>query len=81
MHSFKPFLLQYEQEVEVLRLQLQEAQQRLQQAEVKLRDHESGTQQLVDDWQVRLSESEERLRRQQVQKDDQMKQIIQRLAE
>jgi Ras/Rap GTPase-activating protein SynGAP len=65
----------------VLRLQLQEAQQRLQQAEVKLRDHESGTQQLVDDWQVRLSESEERLRRQQVQKDDQMKQIIQRLAE
>lgn len=81
MHSFKPFFLQYEQEVEVLRLQLQEAQQRLQQAEVKLRDHESGTQQLVDDWQVRLSESEERLRRQQVQKDDQMKQIIQRLAE
>ena len=81
MYSFKPFFLQYEQEVEVLRLQLQEAQQRLQQAEVKLRDHESGTQQLVDDWQVRLSESEERLRRQQVQKDDQMKQIIQRLAE
>lgn len=81
MHSFKPFFLQYEQEVEVLRLQLEEAQQRLQQAEVKLRDHESGTQELVDDWQVRLSESEERLRRQQVQKDDQMKQIIQRLAE
>jgi Ras/Rap GTPase-activating protein SynGAP len=81
LHSFKPFFLQYEQEVEVLRLQLEEAQQRLQQAEVKLRDHESGTQELVDDWQVRLSESEERLRRQQVQKDDQMKQIIQRLAE
>lgn len=70
---------EYEQEVEVLRLQLQEAQQRLQQAEIKLREHETGTQQLVDDWQVRLSESEERLRKQQVQKDDQMKQIIQRL--
>lgn len=58
---------------------MNEAQDRLQQAEDRLKEHETGTAQLVDDWQYRLSESEERLRKQQVQKDDQMKQIIQRL--
>ena len=62
----------------VLKQQLVEAQQRLNSAEVKLQEHEHGTSRLVSDWQVRLAESEERMRKQQAEKDDQMKNIIQR---
>ena len=62
----------------VLKQQLVEAQQRLHHAEEKLQEHEHGTNQLVSDWQVRLAESEERMRKQQAEKDDQMKNIIQR---
>ena len=72
-----PFF-QYETEVTVLKQQLIEAQQQLNKAEVKLHQHEQGTNQLVSDWQLRLAESEERMRKQQAEKDDQMKNIIQR---
>ena len=65
----------------VLKQQLIEAQQRLNHTEVKLQEHEQGTSQLVSDWQVRLAESEERMRKQQAEKDDQMKNIIQRWVE
>ena len=74
------FEFQYEHEVSILKQQLLEAQQRLQSAEKKLNEHESGTQILMEDWHNRLEESEERMRRQQAEKDDQMKHIIQRLV-
>lgn len=72
--------LQYEQEVAVLKQQLHEAQQRLHFAEEKLNKHETDSHKVMEDWQVRLEESEERMRRQQAEKDDQMKHIITRLV-
>lgn len=62
----------------VLRQQLLEAQGRLQQAEMRLLDHEVDTHQLMDEWQSRLVESEEKLRRQQAEKDEQMMDIVTR---
>lgn len=62
----------------VLKQQLIEAQQRLKLAEERLHDHESETQKIASEWQIRLEESEERMRKQQAEKDDQMKTIIQR---
>lgn len=61
-----------------MKQQLAEAQVRLQTAEKLLEDNETGTQQVVQEWQYRLEESEERMRQQQAEKDDQMKNIIQR---
>jgi hypothetical protein len=71
-------ILQYESEVSVLKQQLEEAQQRLRMAEERLHDHESETSKIASEWQVRLEESEERMRKQQAEKDGQMKNIIQR---
>ncbi|XP_059147892.1 disabled homolog 2-interacting protein-like isoform X9 [Physella acuta] len=71
--------LEYEQEVHVLRQQLLEAQEKLQQAEMKLLDHEVDTHKLLDEWQYRLVESEEKMRRQQAEKDEQMKAIMTKL--
>lgn len=68
-------LWQYEQEVHILRQQLLEAQERLQQTEIRLLDHEVDTQKLMDEWQYRLVESEEKMKRQQAEKDEQMKAI------
>ncbi|KAL3871063.1 hypothetical protein ACJMK2_039086 [Sinanodonta woodiana] len=79
LHEQEKTKHEYESEVEVLKHQLAEAQLRLQRAEAKLLEHESGTRELISDWQLRLEESEERMRKQQVEKDDQMKNIIQRL--
>lgn len=73
-------LFQYEQEVTLLKQQLYEAQQRLQFAEEKLYKHEADSHEVMEDWQFRLEESEERMRRQQAEKDDQMKNIITRLV-
>ncbi|KAJ8321310.1 hypothetical protein KUTeg_001168 [Tegillarca granosa] len=70
---------EYEQEVSILKQQLVEAQKNLAEAELRLKEHESGTHQVVEDWQCRLEESEERMRKQQAEKDGQMKHIIQRL--
>lgn len=71
-------MLQYETEVNVLKQQLEEAQERLKMAEERLVDHETETYQLSYDWQTRLTESEERMKKQQAEKDDQMKTIIHR---
>lgn len=71
-------LFQYETEVNVLKQQLEEAQQRLKMAEERLHDHEKETTMIASEWQCRLEESEERMRKQQAEKDDQMKNIIQR---
>lgn len=62
----------------ILKQQLVEAQKNLAEAELRLKEHESGTHQVVEDWQCRLEESEERMRKQQAEKDGQMKHIIQR---
>lgn len=70
---------EYEQDVHVLKNQLLDAQERLQHAELRLLDHESETHLLMDEWRCRLSESEEKMRRQQEEKDLQMKTIIGRL--
>ncbi|CAG5133799.1 unnamed protein product, partial [Candidula unifasciata] len=70
---------EYEQEVHVLRQQLLEAQERLQQTEIRLLDHEMETHKLMDEWQYRLVESEEKMKRQQAEKDEQMKAITIRL--
>ncbi|ESO98887.1 hypothetical protein LOTGIDRAFT_114108, partial [Lottia gigantea] len=70
----------YEQEVHLLRQQLAEAQVVLNQAEVRLSEHELTTTQVAREWQSRLMESEERMRQQQAEKDNQMKSIIQRLV-
>lgn len=75
-HVFSVF--QYDAEVAVLRQQLQDSQSRLQEAESRLHIHESDTQEIIVEWQKRLEESEERMRQQQVEKDDQMKGIMQR---
>lgn len=79
-HTFVVVLFQYEQEVEVLKQQVADAQRRLQMAEKMLQEQESGTHQLVEDWQLRLEESEERMKKQQTDKDDQMKHIIKRFV-
>lgn len=62
----------------MLKQQLEEAQDRLKMAEGRLQDHESETSMIASEWQIRLEESEERMRKQQAEKDDQMKNIIQR---
>lgn len=62
----------------MLRQQLLEAQERLHQAELRLLDHEMETHKLMDEWQYRLVESEEKMRRQQAEKDEQMKSVLSR---
>ncbi|XP_050417640.1 ras GTPase-activating protein nGAP isoform X4 [Patella vulgata] len=72
--------IEYEQQVHVLRQQLADAQIVLEQAEARLSEHEETTHQVAREWQQRLQESEERMRLQQAEKDDQMKSIIHRLV-
>ncbi|XP_021361537.1 disabled homolog 2-interacting protein-like isoform X7 [Mizuhopecten yessoensis] len=79
IHEQEKTKQEYEQEVEVLKQQVVDAQRRLQTAEKMLQEQQSGTNLLVEDWQLRLEESEERMKKQQNDKDDQMKHIIQRL--
>ncbi|XP_033727185.1 disabled homolog 2-interacting protein-like isoform X4 [Pecten maximus] len=79
IHEQEKTKQEYEQEVEVLKQQVADAQRRLQNAEKMLQEQQSGTHLLVEDWQLRLEESEERMKKQQTDKDDQMKNIIQRL--
>ncbi|XP_069121629.1 ras GTPase-activating protein nGAP-like isoform X3 [Argopecten irradians] len=79
IHEQEKTKQEYEQEVEVLKQQVADAQRRLQNAEKMLQEQQSGTHLLVEDWQLRLEESEERMKKQQTDKDDQMKHIIQRL--
>ncbi|KAL4218593.1 DAB2 interacting protein [Mactra antiquata] len=79
IHEQEKTKQEYETEVNVLKQQLQEAQNRLKLAEDRLHEHESETHMIASEWQIRLEESEERMRKQQAEKDDQMKNIIQRL--
>ncbi|XP_052790758.1 disabled homolog 2-interacting protein-like isoform X4 [Mya arenaria] len=79
IHDQEKTKQEYELEVNILKQQLQEAQQRLQLAEERLQDHDTDTDKIDSEWQTRLEESEERMRKQQAEKDGQMKTIIQRL--
>jgi len=69
---------EYEAEVLVLRQQLLEAQTRLSGTESKLAYQAEQTNEVMEEWKARLDESEERLRAQQHEKDEQIKNIIQR---
>ncbi|XP_046331942.1 ras GTPase-activating protein nGAP-like isoform X6 [Haliotis rufescens] len=71
---------EFESDVAVLRTQLQEAQVQLREAEGRLHDHEAGTRDLIHEWQHRLEMSEERMKKQQEEKDGQMQAIINRLV-
>lgn len=62
----------------MLRSQLTEAQTRLSGTETRLAFQAEQTNQVMEDWRLRLDESEERLRAQQHEKDEQIKNIIQR---
>ncbi|XP_053381615.1 ras GTPase-activating protein nGAP-like isoform X5 [Mercenaria mercenaria] len=77
IHEQEKTKQEYETEVNVLKQQLEEAQERLKMAEERLHDHEKETSMIASEWQIRLEESEERMRKQQAEKDDQMKNIIQ----
>lgn len=57
---------------------MSEMQTKLLDAEEKLSKQESVTEKVVADWQARLEAGEERIRRQQDEKDQQMKNIITR---
>lgn len=62
-----------------LKQELMEVRSQLQEANCRSRfNPETGAQQMMQDWQQRLEESEERMRKQQAEKDDQMKTIIER---
>ncbi|XP_067661735.1 ras GTPase-activating protein nGAP-like isoform X2 [Haliotis asinina] len=71
---------EFESDVAVFRTQLQEAQVQLREAEGRLQDHEAGTRDLINEWQHRLEMSEERMKKQQEEKDGQMQAIINRLV-
>ena len=78
LKDFYDVVFQYEQEIERLDQQLQDSQHELKRAMERIKSHENNTEVLVTDWERRLEETEERMRRQQQEKDEQMKNIIQR---
>lgn len=69
---------QYQTEISMLQDRLRLSVQRLEEYEARLRDQEDQAQKMLLEYQARLEESEERLRRQQDDKDLQMKSIISR---
>ncbi|ETE58127.1 Disabled-like 2-interacting protein, partial [Ophiophagus hannah] len=69
----------YQQDVAVLQDKLRQSAKKLEEYEVRFRCQEEGTQKLALEYQARLEESEDQLRRQQEDKEIQMKGIISRL--
>lgn len=76
--SLFPSLLQYEQEIAKLKERLKVSSRRLEEYERRLLVQEQQMQKLLMEYKSRLEDSEERLRRQQEEKDSQMKSIISR---
>lgn len=72
--------VQYQQEIAVLQEKLRASVQKLEEYESRLKGQDEQAQKVLMEYQARLEESEERLRRQQDDKDLQMKSIISRLA-
>ena len=74
---FQVFLiLQYEVEIEQLRSQLQALQVKLQEAERKLSSQEQTTEKVILDWKAQIEAGEERVKKEQIEKDLQMKSIV-----
>ncbi len=69
-------LLQYELEISRLKERLRASGRRLEEYERRLLTQEQQMQKLLLEYKNRLEDSEERLRRQQEEKDSQMKSII-----
>lgn len=69
---------QYQQDLVVLQDKLRISNKKLEEYETRFKCQEETTQKLVLEYQARLEESEERLRRQQEDKEIQMKGIISR---
>lgn len=72
---------QYQQDLVVLQDKLRISNKKLEEYETRFKCQEETTQKLVLEYQARLEESEERLRRQQEDKEIQMKGIISRYRE
>ncbi|XP_054613944.1 DAB2 interacting protein b isoform X3 [Dunckerocampus dactyliophorus] len=70
---------QYQQEIALLQEKLRASVQKLEEYEARLKGQDEQAQKVLMEYQARLEESEERLRRQQDDKDLQMKGIISRL--
>lgn len=70
--------VQYQQEIAVLQEKLRASVQKLEEYEARLKGQDEQAQKVLMEYQARLEESEERLRRQQDDKDLQMKGIISR---
>ncbi|KAL7376208.1 hypothetical protein ABVT39_003338 [Epinephelus coioides] len=69
----------YQQEIAVLQEKLRASVQKLEEYEARLKGQDEQAQKVLMEYQARLEESEEHLRRQQDDKDLQMKGIISRL--
>ncbi|KAL0965259.1 hypothetical protein UPYG_G00278950 [Umbra pygmaea] len=69
----------YQQEIMVLQEKLRVSVQKLEEYEARLKGQDDGAHKVLMEYQARLEESEDRLRRQQEDKDLQMKGIISRL--
>ncbi|XP_055350428.1 LOW QUALITY PROTEIN: disabled homolog 2-interacting protein-like [Paramacrobiotus metropolitanus] len=70
---------QYEMEIDQLRTQLRFLQLKLQDAERKLANQEQTTEKVISDWKAQVEAGEERIKKEQVEKDLQMKSIVVRL--
>ena len=71
-------LSQYQAEIAVLQDKLRVSVQKLEECELRLQGQDEQAQKMLLEYQTRLDEAEERLRRQQDEKDLQMKSIISR---
>ena len=75
-----PLPFQYEQELTLLTQQLAETQAMLAETQTRLLSEEQARSMIHQDWQSKLEFSEEKMKQQQQEKDQQMKSIIQRWA-
>lgn len=70
------FFLQYDNEIDQLRSQLGYLQVKLQEAERKLSSQEQTTEKVILDWKNQIEAGEERVKREQIEKDQQMRSIV-----
>lgn len=63
-------------EIDQLRGQLRILQIKLQEAERKLSSQEQTTEKVISDWKAQVEAGEERVKKEQIEKDLQMKSIV-----